>query len=87
MREWPRRLAFDAPGPYPAPMRSIHRLVLSIAPLALTALAAAQDSSKPPEPAFTPVTNPMIGYIVVAVLFGAIVAVSLMPSKRSHMDL
>jgi heme A synthase len=80
-------LAMRAFRPYPAAMRFLHRSLALVAPLALTALAVAQDSSKPPEPAFTPNTNPMIGYLIVAVLFGAIVAISLMPSKRTHTDI
>jgi hypothetical protein len=79
-------LAMRAFRPYPARMRFLHRSLALVAPLALTAVAVAQDSSKPPEPAFTPVTHPIIGYLIVAALFGAIVAISLMPSKRSHMD-
>ena len=57
-----------------------------LAPLALATLASAQ-AEKPPEPTFTPQTNPVVGYLVAAVLFGIIVVVSLMPSKRSHTDL
>ena len=68
-------------------MRLLHRSLALVAPLALTALAAAQDSSKPPEPGFIPNTHPIIGYLIVAVLFGVIVAVSLMPSKRTHTDI
>ena len=54
--------------------------------VAVTAFAAAQDEA-PPSPTFTPSTNPIIGYLIGAVLFGIIVAISLMPSKRSHQDL
>jgi hypothetical protein len=79
-------LAMRAFRPYPARMRFLHRSLALVAPLALAAMAVAQDSSKPPEPAFTPNTHPIVGYLIVAALFGAIVAVSLMPSKRSHMD-
>jgi hypothetical protein len=68
-------------------MRSLNRLVCLAAPLALSAIATAQDSSKPPEPAFIPNTHPIVGYLIVAVLFGAIIAVSLMPSKRTHTDM
>jgi hypothetical protein len=62
------------------------RTISLLAPLAVTALAAAQDEA-PPSPTFTPSTNPIIGYLIGAVLFGAIIAISLMPSKRSHQDL
>lgn len=62
------------------------RSITALAPLALATIATAQ-AEKPPEPTFTPQTNPVVGYLIVAVLFGVIVAVSLMPSKRSHTDL
>ena len=62
------------------------RSLIALAPLALATIASAQ-AEKPPEPTFTPQTNPVIGYLVIAVLFGIIVAVSLMPSKRTHTDL
>ena len=78
-------LAQPSPLPYPAPMR-LFRTISLVAPLAITALAAAQEDA-PPAPGFTPNTNPIIGYLVGAVLFGIIVAISLMPSKRSHQDL
>jgi hypothetical protein len=71
--------------PYPAGMR-LFRTISFVAPLAITALAAAQEEA-PPTPLFAPTTNPVIGYLIGAVLFGIIVAVSLMPSKRSHQDL
>ncbi len=71
--------------PYPAGMR-LFRTISFVAPLAITALAAAQEEA-PPTPAFAPTTNPVVGYLIGAVLFGIIVAVSLMPSKRSHQDL
>lgn len=58
----------------------------ALAPIALAAVAMAQ-AEKPPEPAFTPQTSPIVGYLVIALLFGIIVTVSLMPSKRSHLDL
>jgi hypothetical protein len=67
-------------------MRSTLRATSLLAPIALAATALAQ-SEPPPEPTFTPTTSPIIGYLVAAVLFGIIVSVSLMPSKRSHTDL
>lgn len=67
-------------------MRSILRTASLLAPVALAASAFAQ-LEPPPEPTFTPATSPIIGYFVAAVLFGIIVSVSLMPSKRSHTDL
>ena len=67
-------------------MRIIRTLSVFTAPLLCAGVALAQ-AEKPPEPGFTPQTSPIIGYLVIAVLFGIIIAVSLMPSKRSHLDL
>lgn len=67
------------------------RTPLVNAALAIIAAAATSSTSlaqeRPPDPNFTPNTSPVVGYIVMAVLFGIIVAISLMPSKRSHTDL
>ncbi len=62
------------------------RSLAVLAPLVLATVAFAQ-SEPPPDPNFTPATSPIVGYLIVAALFGVIVAVSLMPSKRSHTDL
>jgi hypothetical protein len=67
-------------------LRLTSAAISSVAMLALAAAATAQ-SEAPPTPQFTPNTSPVIGYLVGAVLFGIIVAISLMPSKRSHKDL
>ncbi len=77
--------ADQPPLSYPAPMR-LSRTIPALAALALSSAAFAQIEP-PPDPNFTPQTSPVIGYLIVAVLFGVIVAVSLMPSKRSHTDL
>lgn len=71
---------------YAAAMRLIRSLAV-LAPLAVASLAIAQDAEKPPDPKFAPETSPLIGYLIMAVLFGIVVVVSLMPSKRSHTDL
>lgn len=60
----------------------ISRTLAALAPLAISTLALAEEG-----PTFTPSTNPIVGYLVGAVLFGIILAISLMPSKRSHQDL
>ncbi len=66
-------------------MRSMIRKISLLAPLALATVALAQ-AEKPPEPSFTPQTNPVVGYLVMAVLVGLVLTVSLIPSKRSHTD-
>jgi len=70
---------------YAASMR-LSTMTAAVVPLVLTAVAAAQEQA-PPQPTFEPKTSPVIGYLIIAVLFGIIVALSLMPSKRSHQDL
>lgn len=77
-------LAIQPPLPYPPEMRLI-RTISALAPLALATVATAQ-AEKPPEPTFTPQTSPIVGYLIAAVLFGIIVSISLMPSKRTHTD-
>ena len=64
----------------------IFRTISTLAPLAVAALASAQQEA-PPSPQFSPNTNPVTGYLIGAVLFGIIVAISIMPSKRSHTDI
>lgn len=85
-------LASHAVPPYLASMRFMpSRTRLTTATLAMVATAATASTSlaqeRPPDPNFTPNTSPVVGYIVMAVLFGIIVAISLLPSKRSHTDL
>ncbi len=67
-------------------MRLMTRTIALLAPLSLVSFVLAQGE-KVPEPTFTPKTNPVIGYLIAAVLFGVIITISLMPSKRSHTDL
>ena len=64
----------------------LSRTIALLAPLSLATVAFAQ-AEPPPDPNFTPATSPIVGYMIVGILFGVIVAVSLMPSKRSHTDL
>ena len=84
-----RRERFPLPRtdstPYAAPMR-LAKTFASLVPLALAAVASAQ-AEKPPEVTWAPQTHPIIGFLIMAVLFGVIVTISLMPSKRSHTDL
>ncbi|MFM7051786.1 MAG: hypothetical protein ACKOYN_06600 [Planctomycetota bacterium] len=63
------------------------RIAACIPVLVLAAAASGQQVEPPPEATFVPPTSPVGGYLVMAVLFGAIVAISLMPSKRSNTDL
>jgi hypothetical protein len=82
-----RNRASTAFIPYPAPMRFTRSLAAFATTLAAASTALAQDSMPPPEPVGQPTPGPVVGYIVIAILFGIIVTVSLMPSKRSHTDL
>jgi hypothetical protein len=40
----------------------------------------------PPQPSKDGTYNPILGYAVLAILGGIVVAISLYPSKRSHQD-
>lgn len=89
MRRHVGAVATAATFVYPAAMLLFRPTSLvaavSLAPLAIASAALSQE--RPPDPNFTPNTSPVVGYLVMAVLFGIIVTVSLMPSKRSHTDL
>ena len=82
-----RKRASTAFIPYPALMRFTRSLAAFATTLAAASTALAQESMPPPEPIGQPTPGPVVGYIVMAILFGIIVTVSLMPSKRSHTDL
>ena len=47
--------------------------------------AFAQDG--PPTPKLSTAPSPLVGYAIVAILSGIIIAISLYPSKRQHTDL
>jgi hypothetical protein len=51
----------------------------------LCPIAAAQDG--PPTPKLSTAPSPLVGYAIVAILGGIIIAISLYPSKRQHTDL
>lgn len=57
--------------------------VLTAATLAPTAVA----QEGPPTPKLSTAPSPLVGYAVVAILGGAIIGISLYPSKRQHTDL
>lgn len=50
----------------------------------LASVAAAQDA--PPSPPRDPTISPLLGYLFILLLAGAVLSVSLYPSKRSHQD-
>ena len=64
------------------------RLVACLAAVLVAASIApttvAQDG--PPTPKLSTAPNPLMGYGIVALLSGAIIAISLYPSKRQHTD-
>lgn len=55
---------------------------LALAATASTALA----QIAPPQPSKDGTYNPIVGYAVLALLGGIVIAISLYPSKRSHQD-
>jgi hypothetical protein len=62
------------------------RLFIATLPLLMTAAAFAQNQG-PRNPKVDTAANPAIGYGIIAVLCGAVLAISLYPSKRAHTDL
>ena len=58
---------------------------LLVVTTSLTATAAAQEG--PPSPKLSVVPSPLIGYGIIAILGGAIIAISLYSSKRERQDL
>jgi len=67
--------------------RLIRPAMLGLVLLTLFAptVAWAQDNA-PPQPSLKTYPPVWIGYLVMAVLLGMVVAVSLLPSKRGHQD-
>jgi hypothetical protein len=55
-----------------------------LALLVPAAVTVAQTA--PPEPALRRAPSPLVGYFIMFVLLVAIIAISIMPSKRSHQD-
>ena len=57
---------------------------------ALLAFAATSSTAHaqfaPPQPSVQGSYSPILGYVVLVVLGGIVVAISLYPSKRSHQD-
>jgi hypothetical protein len=50
------------------------------------AISLAQSAEAPPQPALSKTPPVWLGYLVMFVLLGVVLAVSLMPSKRGHQD-
>jgi hypothetical protein len=68
-------------------MLRTHTARATCAALALAATAStALAQLAPPQPSKDGTYNPIIGYAVLAVLGGIVIAISLYPSKRSHQD-
>ena len=59
---------------------------LTLAWLAMLAIASQALAQAPPAPAISRTPNTVLGYAVVFVLLVLVVSVSLLPSKRSHQD-
>lgn len=63
--------------------RAAVAILLAVLPL-LAEVAAAQ--SAPPTPPSDPAIRPVVGYLLILLLAGIVLAISLYPSKRSHQD-
>ncbi len=68
-------------------MRSLRSACVAalVVAASLCPIAAAQDG--PPTPKLSTAPSPLMGYAIVAILGGIIIAISLYPSKRQHTDL
>jgi len=66
-------------------LRRVACLAAVILAATVTPSAPAQDG--PPTPKLSTAPSPLVGYAIVAILGGIIVAISLYPSKRQHTDL
>ena len=50
------------------------------------AVALAQRTSTPDQPSLRNTPKAWMGYLIIVVLLGIVMAISLMPSKRGHQD-
>ncbi|MFO0827756.1 MAG: hypothetical protein U0572_06350 [Phycisphaerales bacterium] len=68
--------------------RNAYRALVScLAPLCVTAVALAQGTQGPRTPKLDTVASPVVGYALMVILSGIVLAISLYPSKRAHTDL
>ena len=65
-------------------LRRVVCLAAVLAAATLVPAAVAQDG--PPTPKLSTAPSPLVGYAIVAILGGVIIAISLYPSKRQHTD-
>lgn len=54
--------------------------------LLITASAHAQDNSPPPQPSLSKAPPVWLGLLVIFFMLVAVISVSLMPSRRTHLD-
>jgi len=66
--------------------RRLYMLAATAAPLAAAASAMAAQTGVPPDPSLRKGPAAWMGFGMMFILFGAVVAISLMPSKRGHQD-
>jgi hypothetical protein len=70
----------------PALLHGLLRLGAIAAPLVIATMALAQGTGLR-QPKLDSAPSPVIGYAIMAVLTGMVLAISLYPSKRAHTDL
>lgn len=66
--------------------RRLYVLAATISPLLSAASAMAAQTGVPPDPSLRKGPAAWMGFGMMFVLFGVVVAISLMPSKRGHQD-
>jgi len=68
-------------------MRPIRTACVAALVLAASICPAVAAQDGPPTPKLSTAPSPLMGYAIVAILGGIIIAISLYPSKRQHTDL
>ena len=66
-------------------LASVLRTTVAVATVVAPVVALAQDSA-PPQPLLTRSAPAWIGFLIMVVLLTIVLGVSLMPSKRGHLD-
>ena len=66
-------------------MRRLGNLLVTIAAVALPAIAWAQENA-PPQPSLSRSAQPWVGFAIMILLLALVLGISLMPSKRGHQD-
>ncbi len=67
-------------------LRTLHTRALCAAASIAVATTPLLAQNAPPQPSKDGAYSPVVGYLVLLLLGGIVIAISLYPSKRSHQD-